>query len=260
MFNPLYLLAPPVLIVASLPLVGLAILTTSLAVVTLLIRVSIVYFELGVALIHSWLFTSRHLHHRPAFDKQHRSRGSSGYSTPTRQQHQHHHRRRRSSAASLLAAGDQQGPPRRPPTKSESFASLVSTAGPNRDFEGIGGWRMSGDGEEEALWIGMNSRLELPTALPDKRRHQRSLTGGSQRWSWSPEAIKMSPVQSRARTPNNPECPGSPDEYFTMHHYSRKNGSWDTIERRKSSGGSSTCSTSSSGRTPRTATRHSMYG
>ncbi|OJD35732.1 uncharacterized protein BKCO1_15000122 [Diplodia corticola] len=252
MFNPLYLLAPPVLIVASLPLVGLAILTTSLAVVTLLVRVSIVYFELGVALIHSWLFTSRH---PPALEK-YRSRASSGYSTPTR-----HHRRRRSSAASLLAAGDQ-APPRRPPTKSESFASLVSTAGPNRDFEGIGGWRMSGDGEEEALWIGMNSRLELPTALPAEkhRRHQRSLTGGSQRWSWSPEAMKMSPVQSRARTPNGPECPGSPDEYFTMHHYTRKNGSWDAIQRRKSSSGSSSCSTSSSGRTPRTSIRSSMYG
>lgn len=115
---------------------------------------------------------------------------------------------------------------------------------------------MSGDGEEEALWIGMNSRLELPTALPDKhRRHQRSLTGGSQRFSWSPEAIRMSPVQSRARTPNAPECPNSsPDEYFTMHHYRKSGSSWEALarsdERRKSSGGSSTCSTSSSGRTP----------
>lgn len=256
MFNPLYLLAPPVLIVASLPLVALAVLTTSLAVVTLLIRVSIVYFELGVALIHSWLFATNHV----STSDKHRSLASSGYSTPTR-----HHRRRRSSAASLLAAD--QSMSRRPPTKSESFASLVSTAGPNRDFEGIGGWRMPGDGEEEALWIGMNSRLELPTALPDKhRRHQRSLTGGSQRWSWSPEAIRMSPVQSRSRTPNAPECPGSPDEYFTMHHYRKMGSSWEALaisrsdERRKSSGGSSTCSTSSSGRTPRTATRNSMYG
>lgn len=255
MFNPLYLLAPPALIVASLPLVALAVLTTSLAVGTLLIRVSIVYFELGVALIHSWLFATNNA----ALANKHRSRASSGHSTPTR-----HHRRRRSSAASLLAAD--QPFPRRPPTKSESFASLVSTAGPNRDFEGIGGWRMSGDGEEEALWIGMNSRLELPTALPDKhRRHQRSLTGGSQRFSWSPEAIRMSPVQSRARTPNAPECPNSsPDEYFTMHHYRKSGSSWEALarsdERRKSSGGSSTCSTSSSGRTPRTATRNSMYG
>ncbi|KAH7052095.1 hypothetical protein B0J12DRAFT_540698, partial [Macrophomina phaseolina] len=242
MLNPLYLLAPPILIVASLPLVALAVLTTSLAVGTLLIRVSIVYFELGVALIHSWLFATNNA------GKQ-RSRASSGYSTPTR-----HHRRRRSSAASLLAAD--QSVPRRPPTKSESFASLVSTAGPNRDFEGIGGWRMPGDGEEEALWIGMNSRLELPTALPDKhRRHQRSLTGGSQRCSWSPEAIRMSPVQSRARTPNGHEGPSSPDEYFTMHHYRKAGPSWEalatsrSVERRKSSGGSSTCSTSSSGRT-----------
>ncbi|EOD45445.1 hypothetical protein UCRNP2_7836 [Neofusicoccum parvum UCRNP2] len=219
MFNPLYLLAPPVLIVASLPLVALAVLTTSLAVITLLIRVSIVYFELGVALIHSWLFATNHV----STSDKHRSLASSGYSTPTR-----HHRRRRSSAASLLAAD--QSMSRRPPTKSESFASLVSTAGPNRDFEGIGGWRMPGDGEEEALWIGMNSRLELPTALPDKhRRHQRSLTGGSQRWSWSPEAIRMSPVQSRSRTPNAPECPGSPDEYFTMHHYRKMGSSWEAL-------------------------------
>lgn len=62
---------------------------------------------------------------------------------------------------------------------------------------------MPGDDDEEALWMGINSRLQLPAETPT-RRHPRSLTGGAspgQRWSAGSEAFRMSPVQSRARTP-----------------------------------------------------------
>lgn len=58
--------------------------------------------------------------------------------------------------------------------KSQSSANLATTT-PLRDYEGVGGWRLQEDDEEEALWIGINSRLELPAA--QMRRHQRSLTG-----------------------------------------------------------------------------------
>jgi hypothetical protein len=87
-------------------------------------------------------------------------------------------------------------PKHRPHTKSDSLSSLLGTSEFTKDFEGVGGWRDPGDAKEEALWMGMNSRLELPADV-SPRRHRRSLTGGAipnQRWSWSP-------IQSRARTP-----------------------------------------------------------
>lgn len=72
-----------------------------------------------------------------------------------------------------------------------------------RDFEGVGGWRYYEGEDEEAIWMGINKRLELPLALPPGRRHQRRHTGDENRWSGSgsPEALRMSPLQSRMRTP-----------------------------------------------------------
>jgi hypothetical protein len=111
--------------------------------------------------------------------------------------------------------------------------------GPPRDFEGVGGWREAADDPaEEELWIGMNSRLELPAATPVRQRHhQRSLTGGSQRWSgvWSPEAMRMSPVQSRARTPSIPD---NGDEYFGSQPYGKPLPELPSSKRRKSLAGS----------------------
>ncbi|KAF2187916.1 hypothetical protein K469DRAFT_704188 [Zopfia rhizophila CBS 207.26] len=190
MASLLYLLGPPLLLLISIPLAIFAVLTTTIAFSTLTLRVSIVYFELGLALIHSYLFPPS-----PTSIK-HPKPSSPRRTSPQRP------RNRRTSAASTTSSADTALPshPPRLHNKSGSFASLIGTGEPNRDFEGVGGWRVSGDDDEEALWMGMNSRLELPAVIP-KRKHQRSLTGGSQRWSWSPEAMRMSPMQSRARTP-----------------------------------------------------------
>lgn len=127
------------------------------------------------------------------------------------------------------------------PKNSESYASLLGAGvqGPARDYEGIGGWRDEAvDPAEEALWIGMNSRLELPAVVPERarRHHRRSYTGQSQMSSgsqvslvnmasgggrsgiWSPEALRMSPVQSRARTPSVTELRHmiEEEEYFGL--------------------------------------------
>ncbi|KZM18612.1 hypothetical protein ST47_g10218 [Ascochyta rabiei] len=104
--------------------------------------------------------------------------------------------------------------------KSESSTALFGGSELTRDYEGVGGWRDTGNEDEEALWIGINSRLQLPAATPD-RRHQRRHTGGqspNQRWSRSPEAFRMSPVQSRARTPNRFMGNAGPDneDYFPI--------------------------------------------
>ncbi|KAF2649684.1 hypothetical protein K491DRAFT_707982 [Lophiostoma macrostomum CBS 122681] len=183
-FNPMYLLGPPLLLVVSIPLAIFATITTTIAITALTVRVSIVYFELGVALIHAYLL--------PPSQKPLPSRSSSKRTSPSRP------RTRRSSISSATSLDV----PRRLHQKSDSLVSLIGTSDVTRDFEGVGGWRVTGGDDEEALWMGINSRLELPTARP-KRRHQRSLTGGSQsqRWTWSPEALRMSPVQSRSRTP-----------------------------------------------------------
>jgi hypothetical protein len=267
-FNPLYLLVPPALILASIPLVFFAFLTSTIAFTTLLIRVSIVYFELTLALIRSALFTEP--------------------SKPAKQSHTRHHvpsntPRRRGSVISNSSSQDFAHPRKYGPIKSESFASLVGTGGP-RDYEGIGGWRDPGeDPAEEALWIGMNSRLELPAIAPTRQRnHQRSLTGGSQRWSgvWSPETMRMSPVQSRARTPSFTE---NGDEYFGLQLHGRshpenqsskrrkslagsvvgvdkKKNAGNGDDRRKSSSGSSISSLNSSGKLSRSAVKQTSHG
>ena len=110
------------------------------------------------------------------------------------------------------------------PSKSDSYLSLLGAGTPDRDYEGLGGWRTQGDELEEGIWMGMNSRLELPAATPGGnggRRHRRSLTGASQ-------ALRMSAIQSRARTPSF----GREDDvgYFGQFHHG--------LARRKSAGNS----------------------
>lgn len=205
--SPLYLLGPPLLLLVSIPLTIFAGVTTSVAIGILAVRVSIVYFELAVALVHAYVFPPVQ---KPATPKH----TSPRHTSPTRMRH------RRSSAASTTSPQDTAIPtaPLRLRNKSGSFVSLIGTSEITRDFEGVGGWRVSAGDDEEAHWMGMNSRLELPAAIPQRKHHQRSLTVGSprqnQRWSWSPEAIRMSPAQSRARTPVHGDEKHTVEDYF----------------------------------------------
>ncbi|TKA69017.1 hypothetical protein B0A49_09963 [Cryomyces minteri] len=148
--SALHLLTTPFLLLFSLPLAAFAAFTTSLAFSTLLIRVSIVYVELGIALVQSAV-------QAPATTKS---------PPPARPTAPPRHKRRRSSNFSTASSQDPNATPagRKPPTKSDSFASLLGAGGPTRDYEGVGGWRYTADGDEDALWMGMNSRLELPAA------------------------------------------------------------------------------------------------
>lgn len=207
MFNPLHWLGLFALLLISLPLVTCAILTTTLAASTLLIRVNLVYIELGFALIRSWLVVDRPS--QPSTQTL-EGRFSPSYSTSYR------HRKRPSSASSAVSPQDATST-RKPPTASDSLASPVGAGGMDRDFEGVGGWKLSGDSHDDALWIGMNSRLELPAASGDRqRRHARSLTSGSQKFYHSPESTYMSPVQSRRTSPPMTEGTTSPEGYFSM--------------------------------------------
>lgn len=198
--NPLYLLGPPLLFLVSFPLAIFAAITTSIAISLLSVRVSIVYFELSVALVRAYLF--------PEPSKAALRRVNPPPSPP---------RVRRVSTSS-----DSTALASRLYIKSGSSASLVNVnrMANARDFEGVGGWRYYEGEEEEAIWMGMNKRLELPLALPPGRRHQRRHTGEDQRcFTASPEVSRRSPLQSRMRTPQRtPRTLGfedyQGDEYF----------------------------------------------
>lgn len=121
-----------------------------------------------------------------------------------------HHRRRRTSGASFASLGsvtpvDDAFTPTTPAngllaggSKRASFVMVGPSIGMDRDFEGVGGWRLNGkrittaaadddghhagghydeddDDDDDAAWTSLNSRLELPL---DARHHRRSPSGG----------------------------------------------------------------------------------
>jgi hypothetical protein len=193
-WNPLYAIAPFTIVMVSVPLAIFAVVTTSIALALLAFRGLVVYTQLGTALLSAWLSPTPPKpvvpQHQPP--------------SPERTSPPRNRNRRSSSNGSGTSSHDIAVPVSRLGPKSGSFTALLGEGGPTRDYEGVGGWRDTGNEDEEALWMGINSRLQLPAATPS-RRHQRRHTGGqspNQRWSWSPEAFRMSPVQSRARTPN----------------------------------------------------------
>jgi hypothetical protein len=248
MWNPVYAVAPFILLTISIPLAIFAVFTTSIAISLLSFRALVVYCQLAMAIIGAWL--------SPPLSKQvtrYRSphTPSSARQSPNRQRH------RRSSTVDTMASQDT--PTNNPhilclPHKNNSLTALIGTSELTRDFEGVGGWGVPGDDNEEALWMGFNSRLQLPAETPT-RRHKRSLTGGaspSNGWNFSPEALRMSPVQSRARTPVRFAIDDEAD-YFPPQSASenrRPSNASDAVKqhkRRKS--GSSTTSSASAGMT-----------
>ncbi|KAI9693255.1 MAG: hypothetical protein M1822_005251 [Bathelium mastoideum] len=232
--NPLHLATSALLFILAIPLTLFALLTTTLAFGTLLLRVSVVYVELGAALLHSWLFASNTpvtvLHHgphpapptssaqaTPSSLLRHggTNSGSSSSNDKTTRVRSHDLPSISSPnpSANALATTTPATPrltraaPHHLRTKSGSAASLATFAstGPTRDYEGVGGWRLAGSGDEEALWMGINARLELPAGGSGSRRHhQRRMSAGAGAGAGA-GVVRMSPVQSRGRTPGEGE-------------------------------------------------------
>ncbi len=192
-WNPLYAVSPFIIVLVSVPLAIFAVVTTSVALSLLAFRGFIVYAQLGTALLSAWLSPAAP---KSAAAQQHH------HASPERSSPRNRNRRN-SSNGSGTSSQDTAVLTSRLGQKSGSFTGLFGEGGLTRDYEGVGGWRETGNEDEEALWIGINSRLQLPAATSG-RRHQRRHTSGQspQRKTWSPEAFRMSPVQSRARTPN----------------------------------------------------------
>lgn len=86
----------------------------------------------------------------------------------------------------------------------------------------MGGWRVNDDDEEEdVLWTGMNSRLELPAEemKGHRRHHQRSFTGGSAGFGYA--GVGRSPEKVRMEGGGRRGGGESPESYFVAGGMSR---------------------------------------
>jgi hypothetical protein len=206
LYIPLHLLILIPLLAISLPLALFALLTTALALLTLLARLTVVYLDLALALLTSWIPPLLPL---PTAARKRRSRASTGTSPRPALPPVF------ATAAAAAAGGGAATPsPRlsRRTSRSDSHASVVLGLGaaPDRDYEGVGGWRLvddgpaggsagrggGGDGDrgggdgDEATWVGWSSRPE-PSASGGALGRPRSLTASS--------ASAATMLQDRAR-------------------------------------------------------------
>jgi len=205
----------PVILLFSLPLAIFAVVTTTFALCILFVRASVVYAELLAAFIQAYLIPSS-----LSLKQQEQMRNYSfptspsafrGYSPPSR-------RPSRSSSVGSVPGVFLHGPGHPLHIKSRSTVTLFSNdlnGMSNRDYEGVGGWRVQGDDEEEALWMGINSRLDLP-AIP--LRGPRSSWAGRSSGTASPELVRTPAAArppSRGRTRHGSGT-ASPEGYFSV--------------------------------------------
>lgn len=259
LWSPIYAVAPFVLLSISIPLAFFALVTTSIAIALLSLRALAVYFRLAIAIVGAWLSPSPPSKYSPP----RRSRP-----VPASARHSPKSVHQRSRRTSITGTASIQGPavysaqsPNFLQRKNNSLTALIGTSELTRDFEGVGGWRVTGDDDEEALWMGINSRLELPAETPTRRRRL-SHTGAAspgQRVSVGSEILRMSPVQSRSRTPvrfvHDDEYGYFPQQPIPNNtRFSHSPDIAHERKRRKSTSNSSTSSNTSTGLT--IATKH----
>jgi hypothetical protein len=236
MWNPVYAMAPFVLLMVSIPLAIFAIITTSIAVSLLAGRAFMVYIQLTVALIGAYISPTTQ---KPANTTIQSSLPASPEGTSPIRERRH----RRNENISSTSSQETIVPAVRSGLLTDNNGSSNTSSRASettRDFEGVGGWRSPGDEDEEALWMGLNSRLQPPT--DGRRRYTRSLSGTS------PEAFRMSPVHSRARTPVR-FAVDNEDDYFPPQSssaaYAASNTSETSSKHKRRKSGSSSSSTSS---------------
>lgn len=258
LLNPVYGLIVPFLFVVTIPLAIFAGITTTLAFSVLMFRVAVVYIDIAVNMVPQYV-TGRRMFPfargyttsllsgaaavssipppSPVDSRAGSGRSSPSPTAPTSRTPVRHHRRRRTSGASFASVGtvtpvEDGGGPLLGGSMRNSFMVMPSI-GMDRDFEGVGGWRLNGrNPDDDAAWAQLNSRLELPVDH-QRRHHHRSPSGGgattpggtgdflmmkgsrpSRSKEGSPEsaarrgrerkdkAAAMSPNSSRQRTPN----------------------------------------------------------
>ncbi|UKZ85423.1 uncharacterized protein TrAFT101_001286 [Trichoderma asperellum] len=245
LLNPLYACVVPFLLIATIPLAIFAGITTTFAFSILIFRVFVVYLDIALSLVSQSLAhltessgfitsNSSKNHARPprasssssSINSRANSVSPSASSTLLKR-----HRRRRPSTSVYSAGTTTPG--------SDIGLGLIPSVGVERDFEGVGGWRLGDDDDDDAAWTTINSRSELHDRSHD-RNHRRTLSGGPTSTSAesgflmmkdrtrSPEKMLLttpSPNSSRVRAPSAAPRLGSganqSDGYFSLMTYSK---------------------------------------
>ncbi|KAK3192482.1 hypothetical protein K4F52_001281 [Lecanicillium sp. MT-2017a] len=207
LINPVYAFVVPFLFVVTVPLAVFAGITTTLAFSVLICRVIIVYLDIALSLINRSLIGLKvptHLHHAAA----RADTPSPTHSTANLVYHPRR-RRRRPSSASILSGGSIT------PVNNgnDTGLGLIPSIGAERDFEGVGGWRVGDDD----IWTTINSRFELHDRQ-HARNHHRSPSGGGpttpgdggflmmKRRTRSPESAAAAMTGPLKTAPTSPNC------------------------------------------------------
>lgn len=202
--NPVYVVVVPFLFLFTIPLAVFAGITTTVAFTVLIFRVVLVYLELVMTLLPSYLTFRRGRHPvyqygpaslpktpsslsassagrlsrspSPVFKESARTLSSTRLHRRTRT------RSRRPSSTSAASRGGSATPL----FNENGSIGLVPSVGIDRDFEGVGGWRFGSIDDDES-WTAINSRLERPDRQHyggggagggGGRHHYRSHSGG----------------------------------------------------------------------------------
>lgn len=215
LLNPVYAITIPFLFLVTVPLAIFAGITTTFAFSVLILRVLAVYIDIALSIVPQYLGgrKPRYLEYAAA--------SSPTTPSPTLPPLRRWRRRRSSSA---LSAGTVT-----PVSDGAAGLGLMPSIGAERDFEGVGGWRV---GDDDNNWTTINSRLELPDRQ-HVRNHHRSPSGpsgpttpgeggylmmkGGRTRSVDTRRTSASPNSSRTRTPSGPHISffkGHSDGYF----------------------------------------------
>lgn len=209
MFSVVWVALYPLLLWFSIPLTVFALLTTTAAFSTLLLRVLLVYADLATILVKT-LFS-----HPPSPE-------STSSLWPTKVGP---NCSRRKSSASSSSDPPTFGGSRTPRSAESSGLGIYGAGSMQRDFEGVGGWREG----EDALWTSMNARLELPSLAEEQHRHhRRSLTSGGTPSTMRTKALE----QYSGEMPMTARSLGttSPPEDFLSRHASKSTTVLSTVD------------------------------
>ncbi|KAK1253144.1 hypothetical protein MKX08_004331 [Trichoderma sp. CBMAI-0020] len=245
LLNPLYACVVPLLLVTTIPLAIFAGITTTFAFSILIFRVFVVYLDIALSLVSQslahlaesssgFLISSKASHLRPprtpSSSSSIHSRANSVSPSASSTLLKRHRRRRPSSSVYSGTATP----------ASDIGLGLIPSVGAERDFEGVGGWRLGDDDDDDAAWTAINARSELLHDRSHDRHHRRTASGGPA--SRSPESgflmmkgrtrspdkmlLTPSPNSSRVRAPSAAPRLGSgannhSDGYFPLMTYSK---------------------------------------
>ncbi|TQS33551.1 hypothetical protein Golomagni_06100, partial [Golovinomyces magnicellulatus] len=201
LLNPVNAAIVPFLFLVTVPLALFAGITTTLAFSVLICRVIVVYLDIALSLVNQSLAGVK----IPLRLQQAAIRSNSPSPTRGQPSLSFRRRRRRPSSVSVGTITPVHG--------HDASLGLTPSVGAERDYEGVGGWRI---GDDDDIWTTINSRLELPDRHAT-RNHHRTPSGGPttpgeggylmmKRRNRSPELsspkMQTSPNSSRARTPS----------------------------------------------------------